>query len=110
MIGTTGQILRQQLVIPHLGHRGIGYANVIKCRKQTDGRRSNNLPRLWTHEWHEIMAHCKPALDATLARLNEDALVVPMGEHSIAVMTELMAPGRKKAPVLHLRGTFIEQA
>lgn len=111
LIGTTGQIMRQQFVSRHLAGRRVGYANVVKCRRQGEGgRRSNELPRLWTSEWRAVMAACRPALEATLARLNEDAIVVPMGEHAIAVMTELMAPGRKKPPVLHLRGTLVGDA
>ncbi len=110
MIGTTGQIWRHQFVARHLSGARVGHANLIKCRKQdAAGRRSNALPPVRSKEWCEIVAHCRPALEATFRAAGDVDVVVPVGEHAVAAMTDLIQRGRKKPPMLHLRGTFMER-
>ena len=106
LVGMTGQILRHQFVARHLTGHKMGYANIVKCRRQVEGRRSNDLPPIHTQEWREIVTYCRPALDESLARAPE-AIVVLMGEHAVAARTDLLARRGKKPKMLHLRGTFI---
>lgn len=103
LIGPTGQMLRNRFVSKHLPGVSAGYANIVKCRWQQGGRRSNNLPPLGSEAWKDVVKHCAGYLQATLARCPR-AVVVPMGEHAALALT-----GLKAKAMLHLRGTALEE-
>lgn len=101
LIGVTGQMFRGRFVGKHLPEVPVAYANIIKCRWQQSGRRSNNLPPLGSTLWRSAVTQCSGYLKATLEAC-PDAIVVPMGEHAALAVT-----GLKAKAMLHLRGTML---
>jgi DNA polymerase len=101
LVGVTGQMFRGRFVGKHLPGMSVGYANIVKCRMQQSGRRSNNLPPLGSGLWKDVVAHCRQYLDVSLAKAPK-AILVPLGEHAALALT-----GLKAKAMLHLRGTLL---
>lgn len=103
-VGKTGQILRS-FVQQYLAAAPVGYANLVKCRRQSYNvktntvTRSNAMPKPRTKEWQEIVSTCT----SRHLRLPESALIVACGEHAAAWLVPQL-----KGPELHIRGSFIE--
>lgn len=109
LIGVTGQIWRQQFVKRYFGGVKVGYANIIHCRRCVEGRRSNQMPPLHSKEWWAICRKCRAYLDESLRAASDDAIIVPCGEYALAALGNVLAPGRRKPPMLHVRGTWMEE-
>jgi len=101
LVGPTGQMLRGRFVAQHLPGLPVSYANIVKCRGQQGGRRTNNLPPLGSGLWRSVVEQCSGYLKKTLEAC-PNAIVVPMGEHAALALT-----GLKAKAMLHLRGTLL---
>ena len=102
LVGPTGQMFRGRFVGRHLPGVPVTYANIVKCRWQQNGRRSNNLPPMGSGLWHSVVTQCSGYLKKTLEAC-PGAIVVPMGEHAALAVT-----GLKAKAMLHLRGSLID--
>lgn len=106
-IGRSGQYLRS-FVQQYLGGRRVGYANILKCRKQrAGGTKEDDLPKPGTKEWRRVVSYCMRChwrLGETLSEgeRGPTPLVVLCGNHARAALAPEL-----KGPELHVRGTWL---
>ena len=107
LTGATGFSVRNTW-LPKAGltHDDVSYLNIIKCRWQANGRRTNALPK--DKSYHQAVAHC---MQAHFRVPDSVTTLVACGDHAFKALggSSLRSPDGKPATISSYRGYLLPE-